>query len=489
MITRLRAGLLAALTVLPLVALAPAAGAVRAQEPAAPRGTGEPLELGDVLSSIEGTYPPLLGALIERDLREGRLRTARGVFDLDLFGKVGGTPDGYYEYSTVEAGVEQFLGLWGSSVYGGYRLTDGETLPDYYSQRTQGAGEATVGVRVPILRGGATDKARTELAQAELMAAMADPLIARQRLDFVRAGSVAYFKWLASGRKLQIARELLRVTLERTAGLEQQVADGFRAEIDLVDNRRLVASRELEVIEAERDFQLAALSLSLFYRTEDGEPVTPGEESLPQGFPPVDGGAVPAPDTALTRALERRPELQTLGIELEVQELERRLARNSLLPYLDARVESARPYGEDLYTDRSVQELRGELGFKFPLQNREARGKAQEVDAKLEQARQKLFFATDKVVAEVRKNWAAVMAALDRIDRAELNVELAVQLQAAEAEEFRLGSSDLLALQIREQAAFDAQKKAVDVLLDYFVSVADYRAAIALDLPELPPGS
>ena len=48
--------------------------------------------------------------------------------------------DGYYEYSVVEAGAEQFLGLWGSTVYGGYRLSAGELLPDYYWDRTQDEG-------------------------------------------------------------------------------------------------------------------------------------------------------------------------------------------------------------------------------------------------------------------------------------------------------------------------------------------------------------
>jgi outer membrane protein TolC len=449
----------------------------------------EPLRLDQVLEQVESTYPPLLAALIERDIREGRFRSARGVFDVDLFSKFGGTPDGYYEYSTLEAGAEQFLGVWGSTVYGGYRLTEGEELPDYYRQRTNADGEGTLGLRVPLLRGGAIDKARAGVQQAEIANQAAGPVIDRQRLDFVRAATVSYWKWLAAGRKLQLARQLLEIANTRQAALEAQAEQGLVADITLVDNRRLVVSRQLEVVGAERDFQAAALSLSLFFRTPDGSPVVPGEAALPADFPTPELPAAFDPEVDVARALERRPELIRLGLDVEQVEVERRLARNTLLPYLNANVEAARNWGDELYVDRSETELRAGVEFKLPLQRREARGKVQEVEGKLFQARQKLVFARDKVVAEVQAFHVTLEAALERSDLAATNVELALELQAAEQERFRVGASDLLALQIREQAAFDAQKKAVEALLDFYTAVADYRAAIAEGLAPLQPGS
>ena len=60
---------------------------------------------------------------------------------------------------------------------------------------------------------------------------------------------------------------------------------------------------------------------------------------------------------------------------------------------------------------------------------------------------------------------------------------------AAEREQFRLGGSGLLALQIREEAAFDAEGKAVAAWLDYFTAWADFQAASAAGLPDPAPGS
>lgn len=449
-----------------------------AQEP------GDPLLLEEVLASIEATYPPLLAARIERDVLEGRLRTARGLFDLDLFGSAKGTPDGYYEYTTVEAGVAQFLGIWGATVYGGYRRTTGEELPAYYAQRTRADGEATVGVSVPVLQGGWTDPARTEIRRAEIDLRGAEPYVRRQRLDFVRAGTVAYFKWLAAGQKLQYARDLLRVATERTAALDDLVGAGLQAEIVLVDNRRLVVAREIAVLDAERAFQAAAVALSLFFRDPQGAPLTPTEGRLPPGFPDPGSEPLYEAESGLALALTQRPELERLRLTVERTEAELGLARNGLLPRLDASVETTRAWGERLYADRPTAELRAGLSFKLPLQQRKARGKVQEVRGKLEQARRALQFAEDGVAADVRTALVALEAARGQVARAELNVELALELEEAERARFGAGSSDLLDLQIREQVTFDARAKAAEASLEYFTAVAAYRAAVAA-----PPGA
>lgn len=475
---RWRGGVLAAL----LLALLPVAAAAQV-EPTGEPGPVDPLRLDDVLSSVESMYPPLLAALIERDVRDGRLRSARSIYDLDLFGKYKGTPDAYYEYDAVEAGLEQFLGLWGTTVYGGYRLTTGETLPDYYNEiRTQADGEAALGIRVPLLQGGAIDPERAALQQAEIQRRGAEPVIGRQLLDFIRAGSVAYYKWLSSGLKLQLARELLEIANARTAALQEQVENGLQPDIVLVDNQRLVVSRELAVIDAERVFRGAALALSLFYRDRNGEPVTPGEELLPGDFTVPEEQAVPPEEAGVATALERRPELFRYRLKLEELQVERNLAGNYLLPSLDASVEASRDFGDALYSDLERDGVSVGLSFKLPVPLRQARGKVEETEAKLSQARQEFAFVREKVTTDVRKAWTDLTAARRQVDRAQLNVELAVTLREAEQERFRLGSSDLLALQIREQAAFDAQSKQVETYLDFFTALADYRAAIAADL-------
>jgi len=62
------------------------------------------------------------------------------------------------------------------------------------------------------------------------------------------------------------------------------------------------------------------------------------------------------------------------------------------------------------------------------------------------------------------------------------NVELADVLVAAEQTRFRQGAGDLLALQLREQAALEARFAELSSVSDYFLALADYRAATAEEL-------
>jgi len=448
-----------------------------------------PLLWEDVEAGLLGTYPPLLIAELERAIAEGRLREARSIFDLDLFAKAGGTADGFYEYTTTEAGLEQFTGLWGSTIYGGYRLTTGEELPDYYRNRTFEDGEVALGLRIPLLKGGPIDPLRAELERTEIEFEAVPPFIARQRLDVVRAANVAYHTWVAAGRRLQLARDLLQLAIDRTVGLEAQVESGLRADIDLVDNQQLVVSREIEVVEAERAFRAAAVALSLFLFGTDtaAGPLIPGEDRLP---PALLIPQIPTPDleAGLARASLFRPELAVLALDVAREEVGRRLANAAALPTLDARLEATRDFGAELYGDLARDELTAAVEFKLPIQRRAETGKQLQAETKLEAARTKLRFGREKVSADVRKAAADLDAALQQVGRAEVASGLAEELRAAEAERFAAGASDLLALQLREQAAFDAVVKLVDTRLKLLISLADWRAAIA-DGVDLAPSN
>jgi outer membrane protein TolC len=449
----------------------------------AARAATNALTLAEVLAGVTNQYPPLLAALVERDIAAGRLKSAQGTFDFNAFARVFGTPAGYYESGTLDTGFEQFTGLWGSTVFGGYRLTRGDTLPDYDPNRTQGGGEARLGLRVPLLRDGAIDRRRAALYQARLDQELADPLIARQQLDFLRAATVAYYNWQAAGERLRVAESILRVADDRAAALTNQVNSGLVPKIVLADNQRLVVAREIGVTQARRRFEAAGLALSLFLRDAAEEPVVAGRDRLPAALPAPAAPAAQQLAADIDRALDRRPEIARLAIAMQKLEVDRRLARNQLLPNLDAGVSAAQDFGRDIYFDKSEFELQAGVELRVPLQRREAKGRLAEVEGRLAQLENERRFAGDRVRNEVRDAFSALVAAHEQTQQAGLNVRLARELQEAEEERFRRGATDLLALQLREQAAFDAEVLAVDALAEYFRAQADYRAAVAADLP------
>ena len=75
-----------------------------------------------------------------------------------------------------------------------------------------------------------------------------------------------------------------------------------------------------------------------------------------------------------------------------------------------------------------------------------------------------------------------MLAAHERIGRAQESLELARTMEQAERRKFERGISDLLLVNLREKATADAAKIVLQAMLDYFQAQADYRAAMALDV-------
>jgi len=445
-----------------------------------------PLLLEEVLQSVTNRYPPLLAALIERDIAAGRLRSSLGSFDFQTFAKYTGVPQGYYESQTLDAGFEQFTGIWGSTLYGGYRLNRGSGLPDYDKNRTQGDGEPRIGLKVPLLKDGSIDRRRAAVLQARLDQELADPFILRQQLDFIRAASVAHASWAAAGRRWRLSEDLLRLADSRAAALSTQATAGLIPKIVVTDNRRLVVSRQLALVQARRRFEAASIALSLFHRDAEGNPRVTGISRVPAGAGEMSPPQSTQVEADIAQALGGRPEIRRLKLSLERAEVDVRLARNQLLPNLDAGVAVSRDFGEERYKDKRDTEVEVGVEFKMPLQRRDAKGKLEVAEAQVNRIVVEERMARDRVAAEIRDAFSALQAAWEQIGQAQLNVELAAELEAAEGVRFERGASDLLAVQIREQAGFEARTAEVDLIAEYFRSLADYRAAIARDARPLP---
>lgn len=470
-----------------LLAFAPALPAQETPAPPAPAApkpaAAAPLSVEEVLAGVAEFYPPYLAALIEQDIVNGRARQARGAFDTTL--NLSGTfrPDGYYDGTTAGAFLEQPLPFWGGSVYGGYRLSSG-FLPNYNKERTPDDGQIVFGLKVPLLRDGTIDARRVRLRQAELDQQLADPVILRQRLDYIRAATIAYRTWVAMGHRLRLAEEILRVAEARDAAIAEQIARGASAPIVRVDNRRLVIARRIALVQATRRFEAAAIELSLFHRDRtSAEPVRPGRDRLPPEFPaitPPDPAALPGD---IAKAFEARPELRRCRIDIDKARLDERLADNAILPDLSVGAQVNQSPSGARSKDIERTELEARVELRVPLERNEAKGRLQAAKAMISRLELESGFARDRIAADVRDSFSALVGAAGQIAETGQNVELARELLAAEEERFRQGASDLLALQIREQAAFEARILDVEARADYFRALANYRAATAADAP------
>jgi outer membrane protein TolC len=439
------------------------------------------LKLSDVLESVTNRYPPYLMALIERDIAAGRLRQAQGAFDVGFLARGSFNPTGYYDGSSADFVFDQPLPFWGGNVFAGYRVSSG-ALADYDKTRTQRDGEFRAGLRLNLLRDGPIDRRRADLWKARLDQEMADPFIQRQYLDVVRTASRAYYNWVAMGLRLHVTRDLLRVATERDSAIAEMVAKGLAAPIVQVDNQRLVVSRELALIQAQRRVDAAAIELSLFLRDQNDDPRMPQPWQMPSSFPALGETPPEAGGAVVSGAFRLRPELRRIDLLRTRTGIDHRLARNSLLPNLDVTASTGQNIGGGPYKDRAENETNIGVEFRIPLQRNEAKGRVQVVEAELERLARDAQFARERIVAEIRDAASAMNAASQQVERARRNVELSRELEAGEQKRLTQGAADLLALQIREQATFEAALFEIDARADYFRAAVDYEAATAARL-------
>ena len=310
-----------------------------------------------------------------------------------------------------------------------------------------------------------------------------EPAVRAQLLEFVRAATQLYWKWVAAGQALERMRELLRNAQQRVKQIDTRVQAGDLARITGINNQQLIAAREAKIIESQRKVQQAAIKLSLFYRDAQGAPIVADESQLPTTFPKRNPPAEDTLSSDITRAIQASPELAELDLVIAQANVALRNAQNMMLPKLDARALASKDVGAwaSEKGDKTPFALEAGLYGELPLQRREARGKVTATQGKLAQLHAKRQYVLEKTAAAVQDAVSALRAAEGQIDRAGTNLRLARETLDLGRAQFEAGDIDLIALNIYEKSVTEAQLLLISANERYFDALADYRAALAFD--------
>ena len=249
----------------------------------------------------------------------------------------------------------------------------------------------------------------------------------------------------------------------------------------LTENEQNILRRQSLVVQSEQALAMAATALSLYLRDADGRPLVPDSKRLPVPLPP------PLPRTAQPGDMAlARPDLRTLDIRMAQARARVALDRNAFLPKLDLKVEASRDLGAVGAggSSRSGTESKVGLTFTLPLQQSAARGRIAQTNAEIDAFKQRRRFLEDQITADIGAIDIAVtnsarlaLLARDEADRART-------MAAAERRRFTLGASDFFLVNVREEAAADAEVRKLDAAFRQIVAHADLAAATA-DLDSL----
>ncbi len=439
--------------------------------------SAEPLQLDQVISSVESLYPVVIGAAKDVEAAQGELTASEGAFDLTWRNRIASSALGYYENSRLDSVLEKPLGPWGASIFTGYRLGRGSFAVYDEKWLTLSQGEARIGFELSLWRNRPIDRRRANLEKSRLALTAAEASAVQARIEAVRTASQRYWDWVAAGKRVAIFRGLLTTAEARDSGLLERVRHGDVPEFERKDNERAIFQRKAQLVIAERGLQQAAIELSLFLRDAAGNPREPVESELPAALPQP----VAKPDFNLSRdvetALKQRPEPARLAASRVQSTVEADWADNQLAPRVDLQVAASRDFGAGSIT-RSGTELEAAVLVEIPLERRLASGRGESARATRDRIEAMERLMKDRIGADVRDAHSLLRAALARFDIALSETELARTLEQGERSRFEHGDSTILFVNLREQATADALIREVEALADFHKGQAQLKGTL-----------
>jgi outer membrane protein TolC len=377
------------------------------------------------------------------------------------------------EHQYTESWLSQYTPLWGTTLKAGWRKGDG-SFPAYDKYLLTGSqGEWFAKAIVPLLKNGAVDPQRFELNYSELDQKFTAQLLILKRLEFQRDAKRGYWKWLLAGHKWKIQNDLLDIAKQRQRALLKKLEAGALAEVDVADNELMITQRENILASTMGDFQNASAELAPWLM----QPPNLVMESW--CHPPAIHDFKPhieSHSSLLEKSVNQynpmiHPLLLSLQIRQQQAEAKWKLAKNQILPTLNAYGGASRDEGTRLPSQS--EKVEAGIQFSYPLQNREAR--AQRRIAINERKKADLDLSLEKTQLETK--WQQTMNLLNATSQqmtlARREVELAIRLNQAEVQKWELGDSNLLFVNMREQFVASAKLKLVEAQAKYLIAWAE----------------
>jgi len=433
----------------------------------------------DLEKTAMGRFPSVQVAQQEQRRADAELRSAKGAFwDPTLKAQFQSAPVGKYTHTYTEAGLTQSLPLFGAQLSASYKISDGDFAVYDLKNETGTAGEWKLGVEIPLLRNSWIDFKRSRIEMADIGQKGAEQNLSQQEMDTLRQVRQRFWSWVAALKQVQIQRALLELARARDKQLTESVRLGDAPEIDLVDNARAITQRESALALADRQVDKAALDLSLYSRSEKGELVVWEREKYQVHFPSLIELTPAALNKAIEKGLASHPEVLRQKAVLEQASVEKRLAKNQLLPKLDAFATTYTELGS-LPQEQGLNEVRAGIQFEFSIPNRNAIGRNDSAETQVIRQELNLQLQQDRLRLSIVDAFQSVQVSAERVKLARAEIQQALRLEEAERIRFANGMSTLFLINLREQTTADAQIREVSALETHFRAWADFQYSAA----------
>ena len=433
----------------------------------------------EVTASANKNYPQILSYYEKVNAAEGSAIGSLGFFDIKLKQNYTDKSRGFYDGKTTDTLLEKELGFMGAKVYGGYRKSFGSFADYEGGSRTNDGGEYRAGARFSLLKDSSIDQNRLGVILANLGVKESQIQLETIKKEIERDATKAYWKWISSAKVFHIYEDLYQLSLKRQKQLEEKLKKGDVAEIIVLENKKNILRRKSALAKARQDFENSAIYLSLFWRGENGAPIVPKQNQVPEihfSLHEIENSQI---IQDLETALSNRPELRVLKIQKEQNSSQLKYVENLFKPQLDVDVGASKDLGNGSASRAQANNYVG-LDFSIPLQQREARGKSAEYESKLKSLKYEQQLLEEKIKAELEQIKIQISSIVEMHNNLSEEAKLADLLENSEREKFKHGASNFFLVNLREQDAAASKAAAVEMYEKYQSTLADYKMAVFL---------
>lgn len=442
--------------------------------------TEKKLSHHEIVDSANKNYPQILSYYEKVSAAEGTAIGSLGFFDIKLKQSYSDKSRGFYDGKTTDTLLEKELGFMGAKVYGGYRKSFGSFADYEGGSRTNEGGEYRAGARFSLLRDSSIDQNRLGVILANLGVKESQIQLETIKKEIERDATKAYWKWISSAKVFHIYEDLYQLSLKRQTQLEEKLKKGDVAEIIVAENKKNILRRKSALAKARQDFENAAIYLSLFWRGENGAPIVPKQNQVPEIHFSLHEIENSQTIRDLETALSNRPELRILKIQKEQNSSQLKYSENLFKPQLDVDLGASKDLGSGSASRAQANNYVG-LDFSIPLQQREARGKTAEYESKLKSLKYEQQLLEEKIKAELEQIKIQISSIVEMHHNLSEEAKLADLLENSEREKFKHGASNFFLVNLREQDTSASKAAVIEMYEKYQSALADYKMAVFLN--------
>jgi outer membrane protein TolC len=152
---------------------------------------------------------------------------------------------------------------------------------------------------------------------------------------------------------------------------------------------------------------------------------------------------------------------------------------NQLNPKIDLFFETSQELGP-YDSARSPTELRSGLQIEIPLERNTAKGKKEALSSQTQSLEIKYKFLQDKIRNELRDTYNSILTSIERYKAVSEEVSLTFRLEKDERTRFKQGDSNILFINLREQASADVSIRLYEIQAEYQKAMISYQASLGI---------